>query len=73
MEREEEEEEEEEAIERERALRGMLSGLAALQGLVFLRTMCTWPDEKVGGGKGDRGVPLCVCVCVCASSLCKRC
>ena len=42
-----------------RARPGMLSGPAALRGLMFLRTLCTCPDETVGGG--ERGRVLLVC------------
>ena len=44
-----------------RARPGMLSGPGALWGLMFLRTLCTRPDEMVGGGLGGPGV--------CSSSL----
>ena len=35
-----------------RACPGMLSGPGALWGLMFLRTLCTCPDETDGGDKG---------------------
>ena len=75
---EEKEEDEEEAMESEKALPGTFSGTAALQGLMFLRTLCTWPDEMVGVGKGNWGVPMCVCTSslLCgwrSRSECKRC
>lgn len=43
-----------------RARPGMLSGPAALRGLIFLRTLCTWSDDMVGEGEGG-SVPVSVC------------
>lgn len=56
-----------------RARSGMLSRPAALRGLVFLRALCTWSDDMVGGGGGS--IPVCVChlsVCLRSRSGCKR-
>ncbi len=43
-----------------RARPGMLSGPAALRGLIFLSALCTTADETVGGGGGLGGPSVCV-------------